>query len=566
MTSSTHAPTVTATPHPFERFRLSPALIRAVVEAGYLEPRPIQAEAIPAVLEGRDVLGLAQTGTGKTAAFALPILERILARGAAAPPAPAAIPGHRPAQGHGPSPVRQHASRHPAADARHQQGPHHGRRAPGPAQGAHGHAAQSAPRRAPQALILAPTRELAIQIAEDFADFSRHTRIQTTLVYGGVSERPQIDALRRGPEIVIACPGRLLDLLQRNLVRLDAIETLVLDEADHMFDMGFLPDVRRILAALPARRQNLLFSATMPPEIRQLADQLLRDPFVAELTHSAPPATIEHALYPVPETRKIDLLDHLLGASDFVSAIVFTRTKHRAKRLALRLAKSGHHAVALQGNMSQNQRDKAMQGFRAGKYDVLVATDIVARGIDIEQVSHVINFDMPNTPEAYTHRIGRTGRAERAGKACTFTTGEDREMVRAIERKLGKPIPRVKTPGFEDAGATSHASGENPWAREPRQSSHRRRPPTRTFSEAHHRSPAAGPGRAPHTGHASHPRHRSGPQGGHPAHAGHASVASRPQGDTSGPPRGESQGGGTQERSRPSRFHGGKRRHRMRRR
>jgi ATP-dependent RNA helicase RhlE len=223
----------------------------------------------------------------------------------------------------------------------------------------------------------------------------------------------------------------------------------VIDEADHMFDMGFLPDLRRILAALPARRRNLLFSATMPTAIRGLADQILADPHVVELDRVGPASTIEHALYPVLENSKRDLLEHILGADGFESAIVFTRTKHRARRLAEQLDRAGHRAVALQGNMNQGQRDRAMRGFRERRFDVLVATDIAARGIDVSQVSHVINFDVPNVPEAYTHRIGRTGRSEREGKACTFVTGEDRAMVGAIERMLGAPIPRNRVPGFE---------------------------------------------------------------------------------------------------------------------
>jgi ATP-dependent RNA helicase RhlE len=246
----------------------------------------------------------------------------------------------------------------------------------------------------------------------------------------------------------------VLDLLTQRALRLDKVESLVLDEADHMFDMGFLRDVRKILAHLPARRQNLLFSATMPKEIRRLADELLRNPEVVELVDSAPAATIDHALYSVSEGRKRDLLATLLAQKECDSAIVFMRTKVRARRLADHLNKTGHRAVGLQGNMSQAQRDRAMKGFRARKYDVLVATDIVARGIDVTGVSHVINFDVPNTPEAYTHRIGRTGRAEREGVACTFVTGEDRDWVRATERMIGAPIPRRNVEGF-DIGSTA---------------------------------------------------------------------------------------------------------------
>src|SRR6185295_6970263 len=337
-------------PTGFDQFGLSALLERGIRGAGFETPRAIQADTIPAALAGRDVLGLAQTGTGKTAAFALPLLERLL------------------------------DSRDPGD---------------------------------PRVLILAPTRELAQQIDAEINLLARFTRIRTATIYGGVPIRTQTGALRRRPEIVVGCPGRVLDLIQQRALRLSKVEILVLDEADHMFDLGFLPDLRRILAALPARRQNLLFSATMPREIRQLADDLLNDPHVVELAGSAPANTIDHALYAVPEHGKRDLLERILAEKSCESAIVFTRTKHRARRLAEQLEKDGHRTIALQGNMSQSQRDRAMQGFRSRRYDVLVATDIAARGIDVESVSHVINFDVPNTPIAYTHRIGRTGRSER---------------------------------------------------------------------------------------------------------------------------------------------------------
>ena len=369
----------------FEGFGLDETLERGLHAAGFETPRPIQAETIPASLDGCDVLGLAQTGTGKTAAFALPILDRL----------------------------------------------------------------QRDRRRGPRALVLAPTRELATQIAAEMRTLAKYTRLKVATVFGGVSVRSQANALRSRPEIVVGCPGRVLDLLGQRLLRLDGVETLVLDEADHMFDMGFLPDVRRILAALPDDRQNLLFSATMPKEVRRLADDLLDDPHVVELAHTAPASTIDHALFPVAEGRKRDLLEQLLGEDGCDSAIVFTRTKHRAKRLADQLNKAGHRAVGLQGNMSQAQRDRAMSGFRSRRYHVLVATDIAARGIDVRGVSHVINFDVPNTPEAYTHRIGRTGRSENEGVACTFVTGEDRGWVRATERMIGMKIPRRAVEGFD---------------------------------------------------------------------------------------------------------------------
>jgi ATP-dependent RNA helicase RhlE len=250
----------------------------------------------------------------------------------------------------------------------------------------------------------------------------------------------------------VACPGRLLDLMGQGFVRLDRIETVVLDEADHMFDMGFLPDVRRILGALPKRRQTLLFSATMPAEIRALADQQLVDPHVVEIDHTRPLATIEHALYPVDQQEKFALLQELLRRDAIASAIVFTRTKHRARRLAQQLGRSGYRAVALQGNMSQGARVRAMDGFRERRFDILVATDIASRGIDVDQVSHVLNFDMPGTPEAYTHRIGRTGRGESHGKAYTFVTAQDESLVRAVERRIGLPIPRRIVAGIERPG------------------------------------------------------------------------------------------------------------------
>jgi ATP-dependent RNA helicase RhlE len=369
----------------FDRFGLHHTLERGIAAAGFTDPRPIQSEAMPAAMDGRDVLGLAQTGTGKTAAFALPILDRLLRKNG----------------------------------------------------------------KGPRVLVLAPTRELATQIAAEIKTLSRFTRLSVLTVFGGVSIHGQVKALRQRPEIVVGCPGRVLDLLQQGLLRLDQVETLVLDEADHMFDMGFLPDIRKILSKLPTKRQNLLFSATMPSEIRHLADNLLRDPHVVEMAGRTPVSTIDHALFPVVEGSKRALLEKMLDAKECTSAIVFTRTKHRARRLAEQLDRAGHRAVCLQGNMSQPQRDRAMRGFRSGQYDVLVATDIAARGLDVTGVSHVVNFDVPNTPEAYTHRIGRTGRSEREGIACTFVTREDRGWINATERMLGQPIARREFPGFE---------------------------------------------------------------------------------------------------------------------
>ncbi len=371
--------------------------MRGVSAAGFVNPRPIQTRTIPATLQGRDILGLAQTGTGKTAAFALPVLERIMKE-----------------------------------------------RRPG----------------GPRVLIVAPTRELATQINEEIKVLASFSRVRTATVFGGVSTQPQIATLRRNPEIVVACPGRLLDLYRQGAIRLDDVETLILDEADHMFDMGFLPDIRRIIAALPSERQNLLFSATMPSPIRVLADGVLTDPHVVDLNRSRPVSTIEHSLYPVESTDKDKLLHRLCSEKEFVSAIVFTRTKHRAKKLAVRLSRAGHRAVALQGNMSQAQRVKAMDGFRHRRFDILVATDIAARGIDVQQVSHVVNFDMPSTVDAYTHRIGRTGRAEREGKAYTFVTADDRQLVGAVERRIGSTIPRKNVEGIAEVSLSEDRSAE----------------------------------------------------------------------------------------------------------
>jgi ATP-dependent RNA helicase RhlE len=362
----------------FENYDLRSELLQAISDAGYAEPRPIQAQTLPPALAGRDVLGLAQTGTGKTAAFVLPILQRLLAS-------------------------RQ---------------------------------------RGPRALVVTPTRELASQVHAEFVSLAEHTPLTSTVVFGGVPIARQVRALRQNPDIVVACPGRLLDLMSNGHVRLDKVEVLVLDEADHMFDMGFLPDLRRILKALPARRQNLLFSATMPPMIRKLADNVLKKPAVVELANARPADTIEHALCPVAEAEKFGALERLLSGDDFRSAIVFLRTKRRAKQLAQKLSQRKQSAVALQGNMSQGQRQRALAGFREGRFEILVATDIAARGLDIAGVSHVVNFDVPNTPDAYTHRIGRTGRSEQTGKAFTFVTGADTSALRAIEKRLGSKIPR----------------------------------------------------------------------------------------------------------------------------
>jgi len=369
----------------FDAFNLDPRIRRGIDDAGYTVPTPIQQQAIPLLLEGRDVLGLAQTGTGKTAAFMLPILQQ-LTRG---------------------------------------------------------------PLRRPRALIIAPTRELAEQIHQSAAALGGRTKVRSAAVYGGVGKGPQVSAMKRGTEIIVACPGRLLDHIGEGNIDLSTIELLVLDEADRMLDMGFLPDIKRILRHVPQRRQTMLFSATMPADIRGLADEILTNPETVQVDIIAPAKTVSHALYPVPETMKAKLLHAMLERTRTSRVLVFTRTKHRAKRLAADLDKRGYRVAALQGNMSQNKRQAAMDGFRGGKFDILVATDIAARGIDVSEISHVVNYDMPDTVDAYTHRIGRTGRAAATGEAVTFAVQDDEPMVRDIERVLGKPIERRRLEGFD---------------------------------------------------------------------------------------------------------------------
>ena len=373
----------------FESFELPSLILSNIKELGYQTPTPIQLRAIPCAMQGRDLMGLAQTGTGKTAAFLLPILARLLRT--------------KPAM----------------------------------------------PRRKIRTLILAPTRELAEQIHESTLDLARHTGLRSATIYGGVAMNRQLSALRQGIDIVVACPGRLLDHMSQRTVDLSHVETLVLDEADQMFDMGFLPGIRQILAGLPKTRQTMLFSATMPDAIRHLAKEILQDPETVTVGNAAPVETVSHAIYPVAQHLKTRLLLELLERNKQGGVLVFTRTKHRAKRLAENLAKAGHSATAIQGNLSQNQRKMAMDGFRSGRYRVLVATDIAARGIDVNLVEHVVNYDTPSTPETYTHRIGRTGRAERSGEAHTFVTGEDVSMVRAIERLLREPLTRKRLEGFD---------------------------------------------------------------------------------------------------------------------
>ena len=364
----------------FNNFDLSPQVLRGVTDLGYTTPTPIQEQAIPHVLSGRDLLGLAQTGTGKTAVFVLPILQRLSK----------------------------------------------GRRG------------------IPRALILSPTRELAEQTHSVIQKLGRGTGLRSLTIYGGVSIKPQIKGLQAGAEILVACPGRLLDLIGQRRLDLSRIEVFVLDEADRMFDMGFLPDIRRIRLTLPAERQTLLFSATMPSEIRGLADDFLHDPVRVEIGGSRPVETVSHTLYPVQHGQKSEVLLELLQQTGKGQVLVFTRTKHRASKLAQTLVKAGYSATSLQGNLTQAHRQRAMDSFRSGRSRVMVATDIAARGIDVLQISHVINYDMPDTADAYTHRIGRTGRMAKSGIALSLVTPDDLGMVRQIERTIGKPIARQR--------------------------------------------------------------------------------------------------------------------------
>ena len=396
----------------FQSFQLSSCFDANIRALGYVTPTPIQEQAIPPVMKGHDVMGLAQTGTGKTAAFMLPILNRLM------------------------------------------NGERKGR--------------------APRALIVAPTRELAEQIADSARDLGRNTGLRFATIYGGVGYAPQTQKLRNGVDLLVACPGRLLDHLEQRNVDLSAVEVLVLDEADHMFDMGFLPPIRKIVAHLSKERQTLLFSATMPEDIRGLAQEILHEPVTVRVGRSAPAATVSHAVYPVSQHLKTPLLLEMLKRLDTGSVLVFARTKHRARRVGEQLAKAGHAAASIQGNLSQNKRQAALDGFRSGKYRILVATDIAARGIDVSLVEHVINYDIPDTAEAYTHRIGRTGRAERTGEAHTFVTREDATMIRTIERVLGKPLPRRTLEDF-DYNAPAPAR-DTEFARPPLQPRGQRKP------------------------------------------------------------------------------------------
>ncbi len=373
----------------FAALGLGLPIVQAVVEKGYTTPSPIQQQCIPAVLAGHDVMAAAQTGTGKTAGFTLPMLERLR---------------------HGP------------------------------------HARNNVVR----ALVLTPTRELAAQVGESVAVYGRYLDLRSDVVFGGVKINPQMQRLRRGADVLVATPGRLMDLAQQNAVKLDRVEILVLDEADRMLDMGFIRDIQKILALLPAKRQNLLFSATFEASIRRLATGLLHNPVQLQATpENRTATTVEHVLHPCDMARKPELLCHLIQSNDWQQVLVFSRTKHGANRLADRLSQEGINAAAIHGNKSQGARTRALAGFKSGEVRVLVATDIAARGIDIHQLPHVVNLDLPNQAEDYVHRIGRTGRAGHSGHAVSLVAAEEHELLRAIERMIGNPLPQQPVPGYE---------------------------------------------------------------------------------------------------------------------
>ncbi|MBN1190579.1 MAG: DEAD/DEAH box helicase [Dehalococcoidales bacterium] len=392
----------------FESFNLNTKVMSGVRAQGYTSPTPIQSESIPAIMQGRDVIGLAQTGTGKTAAFVLPVLHRLIS-------------------------------------------------------GARGQV---------RALIISPTRELAEQTCENINVSARYTRLRCISIYGGVGMEQQNRALRRGVEIIVACPGRLLDHLMRGTVDLSQIEVLIIDEADRMFDMGFLPDIRNIVKCLTRPHQTLLFSATMPEDIHRLVQEVLHDPLTIKIGHSVPVESVFHALFPVRPHLKTELLKEILRSTKTNSVVVFTRTRHRVERVAEQLSRSGYKVASLQGDMMQNKRQAALDGFRDGSSKILVATDIAARGLDILSISHVINYDMPDTADAYTHRIGRTGRINNSGEAFTLVTEEDKVMIKELERIFKKPIETRRIPGFNYTAKAPESIQNRPFHTEMKGISH----------------------------------------------------------------------------------------------
>jgi ATP-dependent RNA helicase RhlE len=379
----------------FESLQLHTRIESGIEALGYTEPTSIQSQSIPSILQGRDLMGMAQTGTGKTAAFALPILQHLM----------------------------------------------------------------TGPRKIVRALIVSPTRELAEQTREAFSQLGRFTKLKSVSVYGGVEKNSQIRKLRAGVEIVVACPGRLIDLMDQRAINLNGVEILVLDESDRMFDMGFLPDIRKIMKRIPEKRQTLLFSATMPDDIRSLAKEVLRDPVIVQVGESVPVSTVSHAVYPVEPHLKTALLMKILNHTKTESVLIFTRTKDRATRLASRMKNAGYQAAELQGDLSQRQRQNALNGFRDGTYRLLVATDIAARGIDVARISHVINYDMPDTVDAYTHRIGRTGRSFRTGDAFTFVSRKERAFLWSIENVIGQKLETRTLEDFDYAVPAPKSNG-----------------------------------------------------------------------------------------------------------
>jgi ATP-dependent RNA helicase RhlE len=514
-------------PVPFSSLGLSNSILTALHEEGYDTPTPIQAQSIPPILSGRDVLGCAQTGTGKTAAFALPIIHRLMTE-------------------------EVDKTKRGTAMVR--------------------------------ALIVCPTRELATQIGESIATYGRHAGLRHAVIYGGVKQFHQVKAIQRGVDVLVATPGRLIDLMEQGLVHLQSVRVLVLDESDRMLDMGFINPIRRIASQIPAGRQTLLFSATMPREIVRLAESLLKDPVRVSVTPvaSAVPL-IDQSVYMVPRIKKMALLEHLINEGNVQRAVVFTRTKHGADKLGRRLERSGITSQAIHGNKAQNQRERALAAFRTGRSRVLVATDVAARGLDVDGITHVFNFDLPNEPEAYVHRIGRTGRAGATGVAISFCDGEERAYLRDIEKLTGKKIPAITQLPALPESATSIGM-----LHEPRDDAGEPMPERRRWTEAdlsmepadqrtssnhggpHHRGGTGGghgprpqrphPDQRGHSHrddrdhHAQRSGHKSGhaqDRGEHRSHGqgqGHSSRPNRPQGERSGPGGHSPRGGGPMSR------------------
>ena len=457
---------------PFSQFKLHPSLLQGIKDLGFTRPTPIQAEAIPPALEGHDLLATAATGSGKTAAFLLPILHRLIAE----------------------------------------------------------------PRGTTRALVLTPTRELAAQIVADLDELAVHTPIRAAAVFGGVGMGPQEHAFRTGVDVIVACPGRLLDHFKASYGKLAGLKYLVLDEADRMLDMGFLPDIRRVLRHIPAKRQTLFFSATMPPPIGELAREMLKSPSLINHARTTGPAVgITQAIYPVPAHLKAALLAELLRRDEVDDALVFTRTKHRADRVMKYLAAQNFKVERIHGNRSQAQRTQALDGFKSGKYRVLVATDIAARGIDVTALGHVINFDLPMVPEDYIHRVGRTARAEATGTAFSLVSPEEEPQLRAIEKQIDKRLARITVPDFDYTKRDERPAGP---------------PPSRAPGQ--HRSQGAGQSRHPGAGHR--PAGPGGPRRQHGQSRG--PVSSSGQGPARGPRDGNRTPQGPGAPARPAARHG----------